>query len=68
MPSTAPPVTAARLFDADALAQRWAVPNSHVYRLAREGRLPCVELGRYRRFTVEAIEEFERSGGTGGKQ
>ena len=35
--------------------------TSHVYRLARGGRLPVV--GRYYRFAVEAIERFEREGG-----
>lgn len=53
-----------RLLTADDLAERWAVPTSHVYRLAREGRVPVVELGRYRRFRLEAVEQFERDGGT----
>lgn len=37
--------------------------HAHVWRLAREGRVPVVELGRYRRFRLEAIEDFERAGG-----
>ncbi|MGI8729221.1 MAG: helix-turn-helix domain-containing protein [Solirubrobacteraceae bacterium] len=49
-----------QLMTADQLAERWQVPKSHVYRLAREGRIPTVELGRYRRFRVDAIEAFER--------
>jgi excisionase family DNA binding protein len=53
-----------RLLDADALAERWAVPRSHIYRLAREGRIPTVELGRYKRWRLEDIEEFEKAGGT----
>lgn len=53
-----------RLLTADDLAERWQVPTSHVYRLAREGRLPVVELGRYRRFRVGAVEDFEADGGT----
>ncbi len=44
---------------ADQLAERWQVKVSHVYRLAREGRIPVVELGRYYRFRVDAIERFE---------
>ena len=48
-----------QLLTADQLAQRWQVPKSHVYRLAREGRIPTVELGRYRRFRLDAIERFE---------
>ena len=52
------------LLTADQLAERWQVPKAHVYRLAREGRLPTVELGRYRRFRFEAIAAFEADGGT----
>jgi excisionase family DNA binding protein len=57
---------ASQLLTAEQLAERWQVPKSHVYRLAREGRLPVVELGRYRRFRLAAIEEFESSGGCSG--
>ena len=53
-----------RLLTAEDLAERWQVPKTHVWRLAREGRLPVVQLGRYRRFRLEDIAEFERSGGT----
>lgn len=52
-----------RLLTADDLAQRWQVPRAHVYRLAREGRVPTVRLGRYVRYRADAIEEFERAGG-----
>jgi excisionase family DNA binding protein len=45
---------------ADELSSRWQVPKSHVYRLAREGRIPVVVLGRYYRFNPAAIEAFER--------
>jgi excisionase family DNA binding protein len=50
-----------RLLTAEDLADRWQVPKSHVYRLAREKRIPTVELGRYRRFRLDAIEQFEQS-------
>ena len=50
-----------QLLTAGQLAQRWQVPVSHVYRLAREGRIPVVELGRYRRFKLDAVEAFENS-------
>ncbi len=50
-----------QLLTADQLALRWQVPKSHVYRLAREGAIPVVELGRYRRFRLDAIEQFEES-------
>lgn len=56
--------TASRLLKAEELAARWGVPKAHVYRLCREGSLPCVALGRYRRFRMEAVEEFEEQGGT----
>ena len=57
-------VTAARLLTAEQVAERWQIPTGHVYRLAREGRLPCVTLGRYRRFREADLEQFEASGGT----
>ncbi len=49
----------AQLLTAEQVAARWQVPKSHVYRLARDGRIPVVELGRYRRFSPAAIEAFE---------
>ncbi len=49
------------LLTAEQLAARWQVPKSHVYRLAREGRIPTVELGRYRRWRLDQIERFEQS-------
>ena len=52
-------MTAGQLLTAEQLADRWQVPKSHVYRLAREGRIPTVELGRYKRFRIDAIERFE---------
>lgn len=57
------PNGASRLLVADELAERWRVPRAHVYRLARDGRLPTVQLGRYRRWRLEAVEQFEREGG-----
>jgi excisionase family DNA binding protein len=53
-----------RLLTADDLAERWQVKRAHVYRLAREGRIPTVVIGRYFRFQLEAIERFEAAGGT----
>lgn len=58
---SAPTVT--RLLTADDLAERWQVPKGHVYRLTREGKIPAVKLGKYYRYLVEAVEEFERAGG-----
>ncbi len=50
-----------QLLTAEQLAARWQVPKSHVYRLAREGWIPTVELGRYRRWRLDAIEAYENS-------
>lgn len=55
-----PPLGVGQLLTAEQLAERWQVPMSHVYRLAREGRIPVVKLGRYYRFRLDAIEAFER--------
>ena len=52
-----------RLLVADELAERWQVPRAHVYRLARDGRLPTVTLGRYKRWRLDEVEAFERAGG-----
>ncbi|WP_037411377.1 helix-turn-helix domain-containing protein [Candidatus Solirubrobacter pratensis] len=52
-----------RLLMAEEVAERWQVPASHVYRLAREERLPVVKLGRYRRFRPADVEAFEAAGG-----
>jgi excisionase family DNA binding protein len=62
---TAGPATgaAAQLPTAEQLAARWQVPKAHVYRLAREGQLPTVKLGRYRRWRLADVEDFEAAGG-----
>jgi excisionase family DNA binding protein len=52
-------VSAAQLLTAEQLAERWQVPQSHVYRLTRERRIPVVKLGRYYRYRLDAIERFE---------
>lgn len=57
-------VTGASLLTAEQVAERWCIPKAHVYRLARTGRVECVQLGRYTRFRLEVLEQFERSGGT----
>ena len=48
------------ILTAEQLAERWQVPTSQVYRLARDGRIPTVQLGRYRRWRLDEIERFER--------
>lgn len=52
-------VTASQLLTAEQLAERWQIPRAHVYRLAREGRIPTVKLGRYTRFRLDSIERWE---------
>lgn len=48
-----------QLLTADDLAKRWQVSKAHVYRLAREGKIPSVNLGRFIRFRLDQIEEWE---------
>lgn len=50
---------AVQLLTAEQVAERWQVPVSHAYRLAREGKVPHVRLGKYVRFKLDAIERFE---------
>jgi excisionase family DNA binding protein len=57
-------LTAAQLLTAEQIAERWQVAVAHVYRLTRQGGIPAVKLGRYYRYRLEAIEDFERGGGT----
>lgn len=45
------------------VAARWQTTMSHVHRLAREGQLPVVRVGRFQRFSPAAIERFEAEGG-----
>lgn len=53
-----------RLLTADEVAERWQVPKSQVYRLARDGKVPAVSIGRYYRFRLAAIETWETNGGS----
>lgn len=50
---------ATRLLTADELAQRWQVRPKQVYALVNRGEVPCIRIGRYRRFRLEAIEAWE---------
>ena len=52
-----------RLLTASEVGERWQVPPAQVYRLSRDGVLPCVRIGRYRRFSPAAVEAFEQAGG-----
>ena len=46
------------LLTADDIARRLRVPRSWVYRAAREGDLPSVRCGRYRRFDEADVERW----------
>jgi excisionase family DNA binding protein len=59
----APAVGAEHLLTADELAERWQVPKAQVYRLTRDGRMPTVRIGRYYRYRLAAVEEWELEGG-----
>ena len=49
-----------RLLTAKEVAELLAVPESWVREATREGRLPHLRLGRYRRYEREAIEVLAR--------
>jgi excisionase family DNA binding protein len=44
-----------RLLDAAEVAELLAVPVSWVRRETRAGRMPCLALGRYRRYSGDAV-------------
>lgn len=48
----------ARYLDAKTAAERWGVPESWVYDMARQGKLPSVRLGHYVRFLPADLERF----------
>jgi excisionase family DNA binding protein len=54
-----------RLLTASEVAELLAVPESWVREATREGRIPHLELGRYRRYNRQAIEAWleERQAG-----
>lgn len=43
---------------AEEVAARLQVPRSWVYRAAREGDLPSIHCGRYRRFDDDDVDEW----------
>jgi excisionase family DNA binding protein len=47
-----------RLLTAQEVGERLQVPATWVYREARAGRLPCVVVGRYRRFDLADVERW----------
>lgn len=61
-PPPAPRTRSGQLLTAEQLAERWQVPKSQVYRLTRDQAIPTVRLGRYYRYRLDAIEDFESRG------
>jgi excisionase family DNA binding protein len=50
------------ILDAAELAERWGVNKGWVYQKVREGQIPAIPLpGKYVRFRLDVIEEFEKS-------
>jgi excisionase family DNA binding protein len=47
-----------RLLTVDDVAERLGVTKDWVWAQARAGHIPHVQLGRYRRFREEALEEW----------
>lgn len=64
--------TTGSLLTASDVAELLGVPTSWVYEQSRRGRIPTVNLGRYRRYRREAIEdwveEMERGKGRPGRR
>src|SRR4051812_14117932 len=61
-PANGSPMTTdpTRLLTAADVGEMLRVPTSWVYAEARAGRIPHVTLGRYRRFRLDAIDEWVR--------
>jgi excisionase family DNA binding protein len=49
------------LVDATELARELSVPESQLMTLARQGRVPSVMIGKYRRFNLAAVEAALRN-------
>lgn len=53
------------LITAEQVAARLIVPVSWVYAAARDGKFPCVRVGRYVRFRTADVNEYIATGGKG---
>jgi excisionase family DNA binding protein len=56
-----------RLLTAAQVGERFQVPVSRIYAAARRGELPSVRLGRYVRFTEEALARWIAEQQNGGR-
>jgi excisionase family DNA binding protein len=57
-----------RLLTVEEVAERLGVRKQWVWAQARSGRIPCVRLGRYRRFREDTLEAWIRSLEAGGRE
>jgi len=55
-----------KLMNAAEVAELLGVPEPHIYRLSREGKLPTIKVGRYSRSSPSALAAFMANGGTTG--
>jgi hypothetical protein len=55
----------AALLDPKAVAADLCLTFQRVGELVRGGALPCFKIGKYRRYTVEAVEQFKARLATG---
>jgi excisionase family DNA binding protein len=53
-----------QLLTAEQVAERWQMTPQAIYRMTREGQIPHVALGRYRRYRLADLMDFETNGGT----
>lgn len=51
------------LLTPEEVALRWRVNVGQVQRLARQGKVPAVKVGRYLRFRLDQVEAWEQGGG-----
>lgn len=58
MSSPGAPISINTLVTAEEVAARLRVPRTWVYRAARDGDLPSVRCGRYRRFDVRDVDRW----------
>lgn len=56
--NTSPPTRRPRLLTAEEVADRLQVTGAWVREMARRGEIPSLKLGRYRRFSAEAIDAW----------
>ncbi|MEO7862433.1 MAG: helix-turn-helix domain-containing protein [Nitrospirales bacterium] len=54
-------MTLTQLLTPEQVADRLAVDESLVYEMAREGKLPSLKLGKYRRFDEAAVQAYIES-------